>query len=105
MSTLALSCLSIAVILLLIGIRIPIGVALGGVAFVGFWYLRNVTVALSVLEDSPFVFAANWDLTAIPMFLLMGYACYHAQLTEGLFRAARVWLGGLPGGLGGLLGQ
>ena len=28
--------------------------------------------ALSVLRDTPFVFAANWDLSAIPMFLLMG---------------------------------
>ena len=34
------------------------------------------------------------------MFLLMGYICYHGVLTDGLFRAARNWLGGLPRGLG-----
>jgi tripartite ATP-independent transporter DctM subunit len=33
------------------------------------------------------------------MFLLMGYFCFHAGLTEGLFQAARVWLSKLPGGL------
>ena len=79
--------------------RVPIGVALGVVAFTGFWYLRNVTVALSVLEDSPFVFAANWDLTAIPMFLLMGSVANNSGISAALFRAARVWFGALPGGL------
>src|SRR6266567_2009403 len=59
--------------------------------------LRRWTLALAALA---YVFAAHWSLSSIPMFLLMGYPCYHAQLTEGLFRAARVWLGGLPGGLG-----
>ncbi len=33
------------------------------------------------------------------MFLLMGFVCYHAGLTKGLFEAARVWLARLPGGL------
>jgi len=36
----------------------------------------------------------------VPMFLLMGYVCYHARLTAGLFEVARLWLTGLPGGLG-----
>ena len=72
MSTLTLSLTSIGGILLLIGLRVPIGVAMGTVAFLGFWYLRNVKVALSALSDTPFVFAANWELSAIPMFLLMG---------------------------------
>ena len=99
MSTLALACLSIAVILFLIALRVPIGVALGGVSLVGFWYLRNLHVALSVLEDSPFVFAANWDLTAIPMFLLMGSVANNSGISASLFTAARVWFGALPGGL------
>lgn len=33
------------------------------------------------------------------MFLLMGYLCFHAGLTKGLFDAARVWLSALPGGM------
>ena len=33
------------------------------------------------------------------MFLLMGYVAYHSGLTRGLFEAARVWWGWLPGGL------
>ena len=33
------------------------------------------------------------------MFLLMGYVSHRAGLTEGLFRAARLWFGRVPGGL------
>jgi tripartite ATP-independent transporter DctM subunit len=99
MSTLQLALLSLGAIVALIGLRVPIGVALGGVAFVGFWYLRNVNVALSVLRDTPFVFAASWDLTAIPMFLLMGSLTNNSGISTSLFRAARMWFGGLPGGL------
>jgi len=99
MSTLSLALISLSSILILIGLRLPIGVALGGVSIVGFWYLRNFSVALSLLEDTPFVFAANWDLTAIPMFLLMGAIANNSGISTSLFRAARLWFGGLPGGL------
>lgn len=42
---------------------------------------------------------ATWQLSSVPMFLLMGFFSFHAGLTKGLFDAARVWLSGLPGGL------
>jgi tripartite ATP-independent transporter DctM subunit len=99
MSTLSLSLGSLACILLLIGLRIPIGVAMGTVAFCGLWYLRDVNVALSVLRDTPFVFAASWDLSAIPMFLLMGAVASNSGIGTALFRAAVAWFGALPGGL------
>jgi C4-dicarboxylate transporter DctM subunit len=99
MSALGVLLTSLFAILLLIGLRVPIGVALGVVAFVGFWILRNVNVGLSVLRDTPFIFAASWDLTAIPMFLLMGAIANNSGISVALFRAARVWFGGLPGGL------
>ena len=47
MGSLTLSLGSLAVILVLIALRLPIGVAMGVVAFGGFWYLRNADVALS----------------------------------------------------------
>ncbi|MBI3370641.1 MAG: TRAP transporter large permease subunit [Betaproteobacteria bacterium] len=99
MSTLSLSLLSLTAILVLIALRVPIGVALGGVSFAGFWYMRNLEVALSVVREVPFVFSANWELTAIPMFLLMGSVANNSGISASLFRAARAWLGALPGGL------
>jgi len=99
MSALSVLLITLSSILVLIGLRVPIGVAIGVVSFVGFWLLRNLNVALSVTRDTPFVFAASWDLTAIPMFLLMGAIANNSGISTALFRAARVWFGGLPGGL------
>src|SRR6266536_1812277 len=99
MSPLTLGSLGFAAVIVLLLVRVPIGVTLGGVAVVGIWLLVGAKGALGIVAAIPYEFAAHWSLSSIPMFLLMGYACYHAQLTEGLFRAARVWLGGLPGAL------
>jgi C4-dicarboxylate transporter, DctM subunit len=99
MDALTLALVSLGAMLVLIALRVPIGIAMGAVAFLGFWYLRNFNVALSALSDTPFVFAANWDLSAIPMFLLMGAIAANSGIGTALFRAAHAWFGALPGGL------
>jgi C4-dicarboxylate transporter DctM subunit len=99
MDALTLASVSLGAMLVLIALRVPIGIAMGAVAFAGFWYLRNFNVALSALSDTPFVFAASWDLSAIPMFLLMGAIAANSGIGTALFRAAHAWFGGLPGGL------
>ncbi len=99
MSSLNVGFLSLAVVLVLIAIRVPIGVVLGGVGLVGLAILRDVDVALGLAKEEPFNFAARWSLTAIPMFLLMGAIAHSAGLSTALFRAARLWFGALPGGL------
>jgi C4-dicarboxylate transporter, DctM subunit len=99
MDALTLALVSLGAMLVLIALRVPIGIAMGAVAFAGFWYLRNFNVALSALSDTPFVFAASWDLSAIPMFLLMGAIAANSGIGTALFRAAHAWFGALPGGL------
>lgn len=99
MDGLLLSLICLGAVLALIAVRTPIGVALGVVSFCGFWYLRNFNVALGQLREIPYYFAANWDLSAIPMFLLMGSIVYVSGIASSLFKAARLWLLALPGGL------
>jgi len=85
--------------LLLIALRVPIGVALGSVSFVGIATIVNPRAAWGMLTAVPFNFVGDWNLTAIPMFLLMGYVAGSTGLSKGLFSAARIFLSGLPGGL------
>lgn len=89
----------LGILVLLIGLRVPIGVALIGVSFGGIWALIGLPSAVGILRIAPYNFAANWQLSSVPMFLFMGFLCYHAGITRGLFEAARVWLSRLPGGL------
>jgi len=94
--------LSIVALVALIGLllcRVPIGVALGGVSFIGIWVMVDVQSAWGILTTVPYDFIASWTLSSVPMFLLMGYVCYHSQLTDGLFRIARAWLSWMPGGV------
>lgn len=99
MDALTFGLTTLGIILGLIALRVPIGVALGVVSVLGLAYVRNFNVAWSILRETPFTFAANWDLTAIPMFLLMGAIANHSGISTALFRAARLWFSALPGGL------
>jgi tripartite ATP-independent transporter DctM subunit len=99
LSNVAVGLTGIVAVLFLLAIRIPIGIVLGFVSLVGIAYMRGVGVALSVIRSVPFDFAAHWELSAVPMFLLMGALAFHSGISAALFRAARLWLGGLPGGL------
>ena len=99
MSSVETGFVGLACVIVLLAIRVPIGIALGLVSVAGIWHIRGLDVALGLLEDAPFDFAASWELSAIPMFVLMGSIAFHAGLSGTLFRAARLWLAGLPGGL------
>lgn len=83
----------------LIALRIQIGVALGLVSFIGIAAILNMKAAWGIVTAVPFNFVGDWNLTAVPMFLLMGYVAFAADLTGGLFRAMRILLSRLPGGL------
>lgn len=89
----------IGVLIVLIALRVPIAVSLIGVSFFGIWVLVGERAAWGTLGIVPYAFAATWQLSSVPMFLLMGFFCFHAGLTKGLFDAARLWLASLPGGL------
>ena len=89
----------IGLLLTLIALRVPIAVALISVSFGGIAIIVSPQAAWGSLAVIPYNFTASWHLSSIPMFVLMGFICYHAGLTNGLFRAARMWLSALPGGL------
>ncbi|PHQ71431.1 MAG: C4-dicarboxylate ABC transporter [Sneathiella sp.] len=83
----------------LMALRVPIAVALGGVSIAGIMALLGFRAGMGIISSVPFNFIGNWSLTAVPMFLLMGYICTTTGLTNGLFRAMRILLARLPGGL------
>ena len=99
MSSLTIGYLSMPVLIVLLLLRVPIGVALASIAFCGLAFISNFRVAFSLLTTVPFELIGDWSLSAVPMFMLMGYICTETGLTTNLFRAARVFLAGMPGGL------
>lgn len=99
MSNIEIGFSGLAILFTLILLRFPIGVSMIGVSFGGIWMLIGERAAWAALGLIPQSFAAKWALSSVPMFLLMGFICYHTGLTKSLFDVARLWLSRLPGGL------
>jgi len=99
LSALSTGYLGLVLLVLLMALRIPVGIAIGIVSIGGIAMLRGFGPAVAALAALPFEFTAHWSLSAVPMFLLMGSVAFHSGLTSELFNAARLWLASLPGGL------
>jgi tripartite ATP-independent transporter DctM subunit len=69
------------------------------VSVLGLQAIVGFDAAWGMMKVVPHTFVANWTLSSVPMFVLMGYICFHAGMTRGIFEAARLWLARLPGGL------
>jgi tripartite ATP-independent transporter DctM subunit len=89
----------IGILLVLLVLRVPVALALIAVSFGGIGWLLGITPALGILANTPYSFVASWTMSAVPMFLLMGFVAYHAQLTAGLFDAAKAVFRRIPGAL------
>lgn len=92
--------LGLVILLGLLALQVPVAIAMIVVAFGGVWIMLGLSPAVGILANTPYDFIASWTLSAVPMFLLMGFVAYHAGLTSGLFDAAKIALRRVPGGLG-----
>lgn len=99
MSNIEIGGIALIASIVLIGFRLHIGVALALAAISGLLAIIGLRGTMGVLMGTPYEFSASWELSAIPMFVLMGNIAYYTGMTDSLFRAARMWMGRLPGGL------
>ncbi len=90
----------------IIGVRVAFAAALAG--FVGLVWIFSVkmgfekgfVVAMKMAGTIPHSKVSTLALSLIPTFILIGFLAYHAGLTKALFKAAKRWVGWLPGGMG-----
>src|SRR5207244_12052099 len=68
-------------------------------AFVGTLLLIDTQAALALLGQTAYETAFTYNLSVVPMFVLMGYIAGGAGLSESLYRACNAWLGHRRGGL------
>lgn len=87
------------VVFLLLLLRVPLSVAIGITSFFGIAAITSVQAAWGIVTSIPFSMVGEVSLTAIPMFLLMGFIAASCGLTNGLFEAMKRVLWRIPGGL------
>jgi C4-dicarboxylate transporter, DctM subunit len=95
----AAAVLGFVVMLLLIGVRMPVGLSMLVTGAVGYVYLSGWGPFLAYMKTNPYYQFANYTLSVIPLFILMGAFAERSGLSTALFRAASVFIGHLRGGL------
>ena len=88
-----------AILLMLAFARVPIALAMLIVGIVAFATKRGVGPALEQLALTTFAAGINYELSVVPLFILMGNFVARAGMSQELFRAAYTFIGHLRGGL------
>ena len=87
------------VLMVLLAIRIPIGIAMLLVGLGGYLEIAGKVALLSYLETEVYYRFSTFDLSVAPLFILMGQFAAKAGLSQALFTAAHRWLGHYRGGV------
>ena len=56
--------------------------------------------ALAAVGTTPYAASANYNLVALPLFVLMGCMILYSGISVDLFNSANKWIGHMPGGMG-----
>jgi tripartite ATP-independent transporter DctM subunit len=90
---------SFPVLLGMILLRAPIGLAMLICGLAGTWMVTgSPNMALSKLKSESMSLFGSYSLSIIPIFLLMGHLAGLSGMSRSLFKAAEAWLGHYRGG-------
>ena len=99
MSALAIGLVLFGAMLALMALRVPIAIAMFVPGALGYWALSSEAALLSHLKGALYARFSVYDLSVIPLFLLMGQFATQGGLSAALFRAAASFVGHFRGGL------
>ncbi len=91
--------LMFASMLLLMALRVPIAAAMFVPGALGYVALSGEASFLNQIKGSAVARLTVYDLSVIPLFLLMGQFATQGGLSRRLFQAAAAWVGHVRGGL------
>lgn len=82
----------------LLFLNLPVAIVLAASGIVGLIALRP-RAAETMLSTGAYEPIAQWTLSVLPMFILMGLLLWRSGITNQIYVTARHWLSWLPGGL------
>jgi tripartite ATP-independent transporter DctM subunit len=85
--------------LVLMALRVPIAAAMFIPGALGYWAMTSEPALLNQLKGSAVARLTVYDLSVIPLFLLMGQFATQGGLSRSLFQAAAAFVGHIRGGL------
>jgi tripartite ATP-independent transporter DctM subunit len=94
-----LSLIGFAALLLLLFLGVPIALGMILIGFVGFAYIVGIDPAMAMSGQIAYETSLSYDLSVLPLFILMGNLINQSKLSEELYDASNAFLGHLRGGL------
>lgn len=88
-----------ALMLVLLVLRLHIGVAMLLSGAIGYVWLAGLEPLLAYFKAAPYARYSVYDLSVVPLFLLMGQFATHGGLSRSLFRAGGALIGHWRGGM------
>ncbi|HEY5380242.1 MAG TPA: TRAP transporter large permease [Pseudolabrys sp.] len=88
-----------AAMISMIFLRVPVAIALGSVGALGYAALNGWEQTVQVLGRVPLTFASAYDLSVVPLFVLMGVIAAHSGMARDLFRSINIMFSGRRGTL------
>jgi C4-dicarboxylate transporter, DctM subunit len=99
MTATTIGIIGIIALFVLIFSRMPVGFLMALIGFAGFGYIVSFDVSYKLLAREFFSVFNSYNLTVIPLFVLMGQLAFHSGISSRLFDTAYKFIGHLPGGL------
>jgi C4-dicarboxylate transporter DctM subunit len=99
MTPVTLALMIFAVMLVLMALRTPIAIAMFAAGCVGYVTISGWSPLASFLNTQAFARFASYDLSVIPLFILMGNFATQGGISRALFEFAAAVMGRLRGGL------
>lgn len=99
MDPLTIGLVALGILFVLLILSIPIGVAMAACGVLGVAAIIGLKPALALFGNTVYETTANFDLSIIPLFVLMGSVASRSGLSRELYSAFNAWLGALRGGV------
>jgi tripartite ATP-independent transporter DctM subunit len=99
MSALTLTLIIFAIMLAFMAIRVPISVAMFAAGAIGYVMQTGWAPFSNFLNNQAFARFASYDLSVIPLFILMGHFATQGGISKALFQFAAAVMGRFKGGL------
>lgn len=94
-----LGTIGIVVMILMFLTRMPVAYVMALVGFLGFSTMISLQGGLNLLAKEVYDVFSNYDLTTVPLFILMGQLAFSSGISRRLYDTAYKFLGGIRGGL------
>ena len=91
--------LGVLILIILFLARVPVAFSMGIMGFLGFSYLASLNAGVDMVAIDMFQVFSSYNLTVVPMFVLMGCLAFRIGMSKRIFDGSYVVLGNMRGGL------